>query len=106
MTGAEGEPARWWAVRRASSSKPATYRCPLCGRLLHAMSEHMLIAPEGDSSRRRHAHSGCVARARASGTLRTLDDWRAAQPRHGILATIGRSIPILRGRAPHSRGPA
>jgi hypothetical protein len=44
--------------------------------MLHAMSEHVLIAPEGDSSRRRHAHADCVARARAAGTLRTLDAWR------------------------------
>jgi hypothetical protein len=54
------EPADWWAVRRASSSKPSTYRCPLCGHSLHAMTEHTLIAPEGDASRRRHAHTECV----------------------------------------------
>jgi hypothetical protein len=81
VTRTKDEPARWWAVRRAHSTKPATYRCPLCGRMLHAMSEHVLIAPEGDSSRRRHAHADCVARARAAGTLPTLDDWRAAQGR-------------------------
>jgi hypothetical protein len=46
------------------SLKPATYRCPICGDLLHAMSEHMLIAPEGDTSRRRHAHVECVRAAR------------------------------------------
>jgi hypothetical protein len=46
------------------SLKPATYRCPLCGGLLHAMSDHLLIAPEGDASRRRHAHAECVRRAR------------------------------------------
>ncbi len=81
MTREKGEPARWWAVRRAHSTKPATYRCPFCGRMLHAMSEHVLIAPEGDPGRRRHAHADCVARARASGTLRTLDDWRASEGR-------------------------
>ncbi len=58
------EPAAWWAVRRAQSLKPATYRFPFCGELLHAMSEHMLIAPEGDASRRRHAHTECVVAAR------------------------------------------
>jgi hypothetical protein len=73
------EHPRWWAVRRVRSRKPATYRCPFCGRQLHAMSDHLLIAPEGDSDRRRHAHADCVARARASGTLRTYDDWRAAE---------------------------
>lgn len=73
------EGVRWWAVRRVHSGKPATYRCPFCGRMLHAMSDHVLIAPEGDSSRRRHAHADCVARARAAGTLRTYDDWRTAE---------------------------
>jgi hypothetical protein len=72
---------RWWAVRRAQSGKPATYRCPFCGRQLHAMSAHALIAPEGDTSRRRHAHTECVKRAREAGRFVTYDDWRAAQPR-------------------------
>jgi hypothetical protein len=40
------------------------------------MSDHVLIAPEGDSSRRRHAHADCVARAREAGRLLTYDDWR------------------------------
>jgi hypothetical protein len=73
--------ARWWSVRRAQSLKPATYRCPLCDGELHATSEHLLIAPEGDVDRRRHAHTECVAAAHAAGELLTLDDWRAAQPR-------------------------
>jgi len=41
------------------------------------MSPHVLIAPEGDTSRRRHAHAECVAAAR----LTTYADWRKAQPR-------------------------
>jgi hypothetical protein len=45
------------------------------------MSEHMLLAPEGDTSRRRHAHTECVLAARQAGTLVTWDEWRAAQPR-------------------------
>jgi hypothetical protein len=45
------------------------------------MSEHVLIAPEGDAERRRHAHAECVLAARKSGTFKTYDDWRAAQPR-------------------------
>ena len=61
--------ADWYAVRPASNPKPATYRCPLCGRHLAALSEHMLVVPEGDSSRRRHAHSDCVLRARRAGRL-------------------------------------
>ena len=71
--------ARWWSVRHAQSFRPATYRCPLCGRHLHAMSDHVLIAPEGDVDRRRHAHAACVARAREAGRFRTYDDWRAAE---------------------------
>jgi len=67
---------RWWAIRRAQSLKPATYRCPLCGELLHAMSEHMLIAPEGNAERRRHAHTSCVLEARKAGRLPTFDEWR------------------------------
>ena len=81
--------ARWWAMRSAQSSKPATYRCPLCGRPLHAMSAHTLIAPEGDAERRRHAHTECVLAARKAGTLPTYDDWRATQPRPpGLVARL------------------
>ena len=74
----------WWAVRRAHSSKPATYTCPLCGKLLHAMSEHMVIAPEGDVEHRRHAHTECVLAARKAGTFKTYDDWRETQPRRSF----------------------
>jgi len=41
----------------------------------------MLIAPEGDTSRRRHAHTDCVLRARRSGALPLREDWLATQPR-------------------------
>jgi hypothetical protein len=78
------EPAAWWSVRRAQNLKPATYRCPLCGYRLHAASPHVLIAPEGDSSRRRHAHAECVAAAFEQGRLTSYDAWRKAQPRRGI----------------------
>jgi hypothetical protein len=74
------EPADWWAIRRASSQKPSTYRCPLCGHRLHAMTEHSLIAPEGDASRRRHAHSECVLAARREGRMPLRDEWLATQP--------------------------
>ena len=73
--------ARWWTLRRAQNRKPATYRCPLCGGHLPSLSEHMLIAPEGDGSRRRHAHTECVLRARQAGRLRTREEWLRAQPR-------------------------
>ena len=77
--------ARWWALRRAQSLKPATYRCPFCGGLLHASSPHVLIAPEGDAERRRHAHAECVARARERGLLPSYDEWRRTQPRRSSL---------------------
>jgi hypothetical protein len=74
-------PAAWWSIRRAQNRKPATYTCPLCGRYLPALSEHVLIAPEGDSSRRRHAHSQCVMAARRAGRLPTREEWLETQPR-------------------------
>jgi hypothetical protein len=78
--------ARWYAVRPAANRKPATYRCPLCGRPLPALSEHMLVLPEGDASRRRHAHAGCVMSARRAGRLPLRDE---VEPRHpGLLARL------------------
>jgi hypothetical protein len=73
--------ARWWTIRPVHSRKPATYRCPLCGLRLHAMSDHVLIAPEGDGEQRRHAHAECVQAARAAGRLPLESEWRATQPR-------------------------
>ena len=68
--------ARWWAFRRAQSLKPASYVCPFCDGLLHATSEHALVAPEGDVSKRRHAHMECVVEARRRGELRSYDEWK------------------------------
>ncbi|HEX2397358.1 MAG TPA: hypothetical protein VHI73_04380 [Solirubrobacteraceae bacterium] len=76
----ETAPARWWSVRRARSRKPATYRCPLCGEHLPAMADHILIYPEGDARRRRHAHVSCALAARRDGRLPTRDEWRRSQP--------------------------
>ncbi|MDE3069900.1 MAG: hypothetical protein KGJ43_04145 [Acidobacteriota bacterium] len=83
MAGRPEDPraARWWTVRTAANRKPATYRCPLCGGHLPALSEHMLIAPEGDTRRRRHAHTECVLAARRRGELVLRDEWLATQPR-------------------------
>jgi hypothetical protein len=77
--------ARWWTMRRAQSLRPATYRCPFCDERLHAMSEHFVIAPEGDVGRRRHAHAECFASARRAGRLPTLEEWRKEQPRRPSL---------------------
>jgi hypothetical protein len=78
---AERPKARWWYVRPAQNLKPATYRCPLCGRHLPALSEHMLMFPEGDRSKRRHAHAECVMAARKAGRLPTQEEWQKTQPR-------------------------
>jgi hypothetical protein len=72
--------ARWYAVRRAGNRKPSTYRCPLCGDLLPALSEHMLVLPEGDASRRRHAHSDCVVKARRDGLLPLREEVEPRRP--------------------------
>ena len=84
---------RWWTVRRAQNRKPATYTCPFCRRYLPALSEHVLVAPEGDASRRRHAHTKCVLEARKAGRLPTRDEWLATQPkpeRRGLLSWLRR----------------
>ena len=80
--------ARWYAVRPAANRKPATYRCPLCGGMLPALSEHMLLTPEGDPSRRRHAHSACVMAARRQGRLPLREEAEPAPP--GLLARLFR----------------
>lgn len=85
------EQPRWWATRQVHSRKPSTYRCPFCGLHLHAMSDHMLIAPEGDGEQRRHAHTECVLAARKAGRLPTRDEWRADQPaKPGLLSRLFR----------------
>jgi hypothetical protein len=78
--------ARWYSVRAASNRKPATYRCPLCGGLLPALSDHVLVLPEGDSSRRRHAHASCVMNARRSGALPLREEIEPRPP--GLLARL------------------
>ena len=60
MTHNSPSPERWQVIRPARSLRPATYRCPFCRQLLHAMSDHLIVAPDGDVSRRRHAHIECV----------------------------------------------
>jgi len=72
---------QWWEMRPAQSLKPASYVCPFCDGMLHATSEHALISPEGDLSKRRHAHMECVLAARKRGGLPTRDEWRAKQKR-------------------------
>ncbi len=63
-------------MRPAQSLKPASYVCPFCDGMLHATSAHTLVAPEGDVSRRRHAHTECVLEQRKHGNLTSEDEWR------------------------------
>lgn len=88
MRGNDFRRARWYAVRPAANRKPATYRCPLCGGMLPALSEHMLVYPEGDASRRRHAHSACVMSARKQGRLPLREEVEPRPP--GLLAKLRR----------------
>jgi hypothetical protein len=89
--------ARFWTLRRAQNRKPATYTCPLCGRYLPALSDHVLIAPEGDSSRRRHAHTECVLAARRAGRLPTREEWLAARGAEPGAGRLRRAFSRLRG---------
>ena len=91
------ERADWYAVRRAQNRKPATYTCPLCGRFLPALSEHVLITPAGDPSRRRHAHTACAMRARKAGRLPSRDEWLKAQRAAAPPGPLRRLLSRLRG---------
>ncbi|MCW2978657.1 MAG: hypothetical protein JWO14_384 [Solirubrobacterales bacterium] len=73
-------------MRGAQNSKPSTYTCPFCRKRLASMSQHVLIAPEDDKSKRRHAHMECVQKARAAGKLPTKGEWLEAEraPRRSI----------------------
>jgi hypothetical protein len=73
------EQPRWWSMRRAQNMKPSTYRCPFCRKHLASMTDHVLIAPEDDRSKRRHAHWECVQKARAEGKLPTQSEWRESE---------------------------
>jgi hypothetical protein len=72
---------KWWAVRAAQNLKPVTYRCPFCNEYLPGSREHVLILPEGDTRRRRHAHTECALAERRAGRLPSRDQWLATQPR-------------------------
>jgi len=76
---------RWWELRRAQNLKPATYTCPLCGRRLASMSDHVLLFPEGDHAQRRHAHTECVGQAREAGKLPSRSEWKKTHPRRSRL---------------------
>jgi hypothetical protein len=80
---------RWWTIRAAQNRKPATYRCPFCHKHLPALSEHVLIMPEGDPRGRRHAHTACALAARQAGKLPAREEWLKTQPRQpGVLRRL------------------
>jgi hypothetical protein len=89
-------------VRRAQNRKPATYTCPLCGRFLPALSEHVLITPAGDASKRRHAHTACAARARKAGRLPARDEYLRAQRKAAPPGPLRRALARLRGQSSKS----
>jgi len=78
--------ARWYGVRAAANRKPATYRCPLCGDLLPALRDHVLVLPDGEPSRRRHAHTECVMKARRDGRLPLREEIEPRRP--GLLSRL------------------
>jgi hypothetical protein len=59
------------------------------------MSEHVLIAPEDDRSKRRHAHTECVIKARREGRLPTRAEWLEAArgPRLSLGERLRRRLP-------------
>ena len=75
-----GEP-QWWEVRTAQNRKAVTYRCPFCRQPLPSLMEHVLVLPEGDTRRRRHAHTECALAEKRAGRLPSKDQWLSEQPR-------------------------
>jgi hypothetical protein len=69
----------WWETRPAQSHEPKTYVCPFCHRQLLAMNPNTLVFPEGDRSRRRHAHTACVAAERRAGRFLSKSEWQRSQ---------------------------
>jgi hypothetical protein len=44
------------------------------------MMDHVLILPEGDTRRRRHAHTECALAEKRAGRLPSRDQWLQTQP--------------------------
>ena len=67
-------------MRPAANLKPVTYRCPFCEEHLPALMEHVLVLPEGDTRRRRHAHTECTLAEKRAGRMPSYEQWLATQP--------------------------
>ena len=75
---------RWWDIRSAQGRQAKTYTCPICHGMFLAMVPNVLLSPEGDRGRRRHAHVECVAAQRRAGKLLTRAEWeRSLRPAAG-----------------------
>jgi len=70
---------RWWDMRPAQGRQAKAYTCPICHRVVLAMTPNTLLFPEGDHERRRHAHTACVVAQRKAGTMLTRAEWERAQ---------------------------
>ena len=64
----------------------AAYLATLPAAQLPALTEHVLILPEGDASRRRHAHTQCAVKARKAGRLPLREDVEPRPP--GLFARL------------------
>jgi hypothetical protein len=71
---------KWWAIRHAENLKPVTYVCPFCEELLPALKPHVLVLPEGDVRRRRHAHAECAMAEKRAGRLPSREQYESTQP--------------------------
>jgi len=79
-------------VRPAANLKPVTYRCPFCDEHLPSVMEHMLVLPEGDTGRRRHAHTECVLAEKRAGRLPSREQWLATQPQSERTGRLSRLL--------------
>jgi hypothetical protein len=62
------------------------------------MMEHVLIAPEGDTRRRRHAHTECTLAERRAGRLPSREEWLQTQPRPEWTGWLARLLGRARER--------
>ena len=76
------------AGRRTASRRPTA--APCAGATCPALSEHMLIVPEGDSARRRHAHTELRAGRAQAGA--------APEPRRVAAHAAPPAEPVAAGR--------
>jgi len=89
---------KWWAIRHAENLKPVTYVCPFCAELLPSMKAHVLVLPEGDTRRRRHAHTECVMAEKRAGRLPSREQYLETQPQGEGRGRFSRLLSRTRAR--------